>query len=112
MKVHKTNVEHYFWGEICDGWKLVNEQERSIIHERMPPGTRETMHYHEKAKQFFFVLIGTATMYVSGERYELQPHEGISINPGVRHQMANESETDTEFLVISTPTTIGDRINC
>lgn len=112
MKVHKTNVEHYTWGEACDGWKLVNEQERSIIHERMPPGTSETKHYHEKAKQFFFMLSGIAAMYVNGERVELKEHEGIAIEPGVPHQMTNESEADTEFLVISSPTTVGDRIVC
>jgi mannose-6-phosphate isomerase-like protein (cupin superfamily) len=112
MKLHKSNAEHYIWGGSCDGWKLVDEPERSMIHERMPPGTSETKHYHQKAKQFFFMLSGTAAMYVNDERIELKAHEGIAIEPGVAHRMTNESEEDTEFLVISTPTSAGDRIRC
>lgn len=32
------------------------------------------------------------------------------VAPGVPHQMKNQSEQETEFLVISQPTTRGDRI--
>lgn len=110
IKQSKLNAPHYVWGSSCDGWRLADEAERSIIHERMPAGTSETEHYHEKAKQFFFMLSGTAAMYVDGERIELHTHEGIAIEPGVAHKMTNETEQDTEFLVISTPTTKGDRI--
>lgn len=112
MKVHKSSAEHYIWGGSCDGWKLVNEPERSIIHERMPPGTKEIKHCHRMSKQFFFMLSGTAAMYVNEERIELHPHEGIAIDPGVPHQMTNESDADTEFLVISTPNSAGDRVVC
>jgi mannose-6-phosphate isomerase-like protein (cupin superfamily) len=112
MKISKHTAEHYIWGGTCDGWYLVNEPDRSIIHERMPAGTSEVKHYHEKAKQFFFVLSGTATMIVRGERILLHPQEGISILPGVPHQMKNESAEDTEFLVISQPSTRGDRVVC
>jgi mannose-6-phosphate isomerase-like protein (cupin superfamily) len=110
MIISKTNAPHYVWGAGCDGWRLADEPERSIIHERMPPGTSETEHYHEKAKQLFFMLSGQAAMYIKGERFELKVHEGIAVEPGVPHRMANESEQATEFLVISTPTTKGDRI--
>ncbi|MBB6019041.1 mannose-6-phosphate isomerase-like protein (cupin superfamily) [Paenibacillus sp. JGP012] len=39
----------------------------------------------------------------------MEPHEGIEIPPGAPHQMQNQSEADVEFLVISHPTTRGDR---
>ncbi len=55
MKVSKQNAEHYVWGGKCDGWHLVKKQNLSIIHERMPPHTKEVRHYHTKAHQFFFV---------------------------------------------------------
>lgn len=112
MKVHTANSEHYKWGSDCDGWKLINEPGRSIIQERMPPGTSEIRHYHERAKQFFYMLSGTAAMYVNEERIELKAQEGIAIDPGVPHRMTNESEAEAEFLVISTPTTAGDRVVC
>ena len=110
MKISKDTAEHYIWGEACDGWRLVNEADRSIIHERMPAGTCEARHYHEKAIQFFFVLSGTAVIEVDGEQVTLGRHEGVSVLPGIPHQMKNESGHDVEFLVISQPATAGDRI--
>ena len=109
MKISKHTAEHYVWGVGCDGWLLENETDRSIIHERIPSGTGEARHYHEKAKQFFLVLSGEATMEVEGEKVLLQAHEGITIWPGARHQVWNNSSADVELLVISTPTTKGDR---
>jgi mannose-6-phosphate isomerase-like protein (cupin superfamily) len=110
MKISKHTAEHYIWGEVCDGWHLVKHEELSVIHERMPSGTAEVRHYHQKSRQFFFVLSGTATLEVDGRREIIRSLEGVEIPPGVPHQMLNESENDVEFLVISHPTSKGDRI--
>lgn len=109
MKTSRSNAEHYTWGEVCDGWLLVNESDRSIIEERMPPGSREVRHYHERASQFLFVLKGALTMEIDGEIVILDRHVGVTISPGTPHQARNESAEDVDFLVISTPTTRGDR---
>lgn len=106
---HKHS-EHYFWGNNCDGWRLVDEEARSVIHERMPPGTSEVRHLHTRAAQFFFVLSGIMTIEVNGIEHQLKPHEGIEVLPEVPHQVCNKSNTDIEFLVISTPNTRNDRI--
>ncbi|MFC5448574.1 cupin domain-containing protein [Paenibacillus aestuarii] len=110
MKISKQNAEHYVWGSICDGWHLVKNQELSVIHERMPAHTAEVKHYHERSRQFFFVLSGVACMVVNGEEIWLHSQEGIEVPPFVPHQMFNKSDADTEFLVISQPTSRGDRI--
>ncbi|MGG1660466.1 cupin domain-containing protein [Brevibacillus sp. NRS-1366] len=111
VKISKENAEHYIWGGQCDGWHLVKGRELSVIHERMPGNTAEVRHYHEKSRQFFFVLSGKAVLEVAGVRHELKPQEGVEVPPGVAHQMKNEAMDDVEFLVISTPTTRGDRIH-
>lgn len=108
--VSKRNAEHYTWGGTCDGWHLVKRGEVSVIHERMPPGTSEVRHYHERAWQFFFVLSGVATLEVGGEREELQAQEGREVPAGVAHQMMNRAEHDLEFVVISQPPSHGDRV--
>jgi mannose-6-phosphate isomerase-like protein (cupin superfamily) len=108
--ISKDTAEHYTWGGGCDGWRLVERAELSVIHERMPPGAAEVWHHHQVARQFFFVLSGTATMEVSGEIYMLGAQQGIEIAPGLPHQMRNDSDADVEFLVISQPTTRGDRV--
>jgi mannose-6-phosphate isomerase-like protein (cupin superfamily) len=107
--ISKDTAEHYTWGERCDGWRLVDQPDLSVIHERMPPGTAEVRHYHERARQFFFVLSGEATLEVNQERQIVRALQGVEVPPNVPHQMFNTSDDDVEFLVISQPTTRGDR---
>lgn len=110
MKISKKNAEHYIWGNVCDGWHLIKRDSLSVIHEKMPPKTSEVRHYHEKAGQFFFALSGEATIEVNGETVVLGEHEGIEILPNIPHQMFNNSDNDIEFIVISSPSSKGDRI--
>jgi mannose-6-phosphate isomerase-like protein (cupin superfamily) len=110
MKISKQTADHYIWGERCDGWHLVKDSNLSVIHERMPSNTSEVKHYHEKSRQFFFVLSGTITIEVNGNIMNLDKHEGIEVPPLVPHQVFNQSECDAEFLVISQPASKGDRI--
>jgi mannose-6-phosphate isomerase-like protein (cupin superfamily) len=109
MQVSKNNVQHYVWGEACEGWYLENSAERTIIQEQMPAGTCEIKHVHEKAKQFFFILNGEAVMWMDGAEIRLQKEEGCTIHPRIPHQIRNVSQEAVEFLVISTPSTKGDR---
>jgi mannose-6-phosphate isomerase-like protein (cupin superfamily) len=110
MKVSKQNAEHYVWGGKCDGWHLVKNQNLSIIHERMPPHTKEVRHCHTKAHQFFFMLKGTAALEVDGVIYDVKAHEGVEVLPSILHQIMNLSSEEIEFLVISQPFAQGDRI--
>lgn len=111
MVTSTKNAEHYTWGTHCDGWHLVKSDALSVIHERMPAGTREVTHVHQISRQFFFVLSGVAVMEIEGVIHELCAHEGLEVAPGVPHQMRNDSTDAVEFLVISQPTTRGDRID-
>jgi mannose-6-phosphate isomerase-like protein (cupin superfamily) len=106
-----TNAEHYLWGDGCDGWHLVRMPALSIIEERMPPGTSELRHFHERAQQFFYVLGGELTIEVDGTVHLLKPNEGLAIPPGVPHQARNEGAADARFLVTSQPPSHGDRVN-
>jgi mannose-6-phosphate isomerase-like protein (cupin superfamily) len=110
MKMSKATAEHYVWGTACDGWRLADDAALSVIQERMPPHTSETRHLHEAARQFFFILSGEATMELNGELFVLAPEEGIEIPPDTPHTMMNRSDDEVEFLVISSPSTKGDRI--
>ena len=108
--ISRQNAEHYIWGDNCDGWRLINEEDRSIIHERMPPNTSEVRHYHQYSTQFFFILSGRMDLEVNGIEYVLKEHEGMEILPKVAHQVMNKSDKDVEFLVISQPNTKNDRV--
>ncbi|GAB4024531.1 cupin domain-containing protein [Spirosoma koreense] len=108
--VSAQTAEHYTWGTTCDGWHLVKSDSLSIIQERMPPGTLEVKHYHQQARQFFFVLAGEATLAIGNQIVVLKTHEGMEIEPMVPHQMRNDSSQDLHFLVTSAPKSHGDRI--
>lgn len=76
----------------------------------MPAGTSEKLHFHKVAEQFFYILKGEAVFYINGEKFLVGQGESISIEPGVKHFISNESEEEIEFLVISNPPTDYDRI--
>ncbi len=109
--ISKANAEHYVWGGDCDGWHLMKRPELSVIHERMPSGRTEVRHHHAAARQLFFVLTGELTMVLDDRVEAIGAGEAIEIAPGVRHQAANRAAGPVEFLVISHPTTRGDRVD-
>jgi quercetin dioxygenase-like cupin family protein len=107
--VSTANAQHYHWGDACDGWHLLAGDDLSVIEERMPPGTVEQRHRHARARQFFYVLEGLATLEVEGVAHPLQRCEGLHVPPGAAHQMRNDSMADVRFLVVSAPKSHGDR---
>lgn len=106
-----ANAEHYIWGDGCDGWRLLKHSDLSVIQERVPPGRGEVKHFHSKAHQYFFVLKGKATLEFDDSSITFGAGEGVHVPPGVEHRFANTGSEAVEFLVISTPTTEGDRTN-
>ena len=111
MSISIENAEHYVWSEDCDGWHLLKREDMSVIQERVPVGSAEVMHYHERARQFFYILEGEGTMTFEDHQVILQKGQGLEIPPMVKHQFQNKSQMDVHFLVISVPSTGGDRIN-
>ena len=111
MIISTETTEHYFWGEICDGWHLLKRDDMSVIQERVPAGGAEMMHFHNIARQFFYILEGEGTMVFEDHEVILKKGHGLEIPPQVKHQFKNQSNDDVHFLVISVPTTIGDRVN-
>jgi mannose-6-phosphate isomerase-like protein (cupin superfamily) len=45
-----------------------------------------------------------------GKEIILNPQEGVEVPPLVPHQMFNKTNVEVEFLVISQPTSKGDRV--
>jgi mannose-6-phosphate isomerase-like protein (cupin superfamily) len=111
MVTSTENAEHYVWGEVCDGWHLLKRDDLSVIQERVPEGGAEVMHYHNIARQFFYILEGEGTMAFEDHEVVLLKGQGLEISPQTKHQFKNQSNADVHFLVISIPTTKGDRIN-
>jgi mannose-6-phosphate isomerase-like protein (cupin superfamily) len=111
VKINCANASHYSWGESCDGWILSGDPTLSVIEERMPAAATEVRHYHLSARQFFYLLSGALEMEIEGETHRLNPGDGIEVAPKQRHCASNPGLQDNRFLVISSPTTRGDRVN-
>jgi len=111
MIISIENAEHYIWGETCDGWRLLERDDMSVIQERVPAGGSEVMHYHNTARQLFYILDGQGTMIFEDHEVVLTKGQGLEIPPQVAHQFKNKSDRDVHFLVISVPATRGDRLN-
>lgn len=106
-----TNSEKYSWGNGNLGWHFFKSDSLSVIREKMRPGTAETLHYHERAQQFFYILSGVATFELSGKTRVVQANEGIHIPPKMLHVVANKGTSELDFLLISEPKAHGYRID-
>ncbi|WP_188710636.1 cupin domain-containing protein [Microbacterium faecale] len=109
-RIERDFAEHYVWGAVCDGWRLVDRGDLSVIEERVPPHGAEEWHVHERARQFFYVLEGHAVMQTSQGDVALEPRTGVEIEPGLAHRFTNAGPEDVRFLVISAPSTRSDRV--
>jgi len=105
------NSKHYHWGNLCDGWHLVDSPTLSVIQEKMPFGTSENLHYHNNAQQFFFILRGLATFEVEGKIFEVREGQGFYVLPKKKHRILNKTDKALEFIVISEPKSHDDRVN-
>ena len=111
MSIKNTaNAEHYTWGVTCEGWRLLNGPDLAVIQERVPPGRGEIRHYHSRSRQLFYVLQGRLEIELNGETHLLGEGDSLEIPPPLPHCVRNSSNGDADFLVISSPSTIGDRV--
>ena len=110
MGISIRNAEHYSWGNNCDGWYFLKSPTLTVIRERMPSGTSEQFHCHEKSQQLFFVLTGTATFDVDGREERISANESLHVRPKVLHRVSNLEKDDLTFVAISEPEPHEDRI--
>jgi mannose-6-phosphate isomerase-like protein (cupin superfamily) len=79
--------------------------------EQMPAGTEESLHFHQYAQQFFFILKGQAVFEIEGNSIIVKEEEGIHIRAGEKHKIMNQSNVTLQFLLCSQPSTTTDRHN-
>ena len=109
--IDTSTAEHYTWADVCEGWHLLKSPDLSVIQEHVPAGAGEIKHFHTKAQQFFYVLSGVASLEFEGHTQQLCAGQGIHVPAGIPHRFANHSQAGVNFLVVSSPSTAGDRTN-
>ena len=111
MKITKDNVEHFKWGDGCNGWWLLRSSGFHVIEESMPAGTFEKRHKHTSSDQFFYCLKGELVIELEGMDHHLKPQQAVFIEAGKTHKVKNGSNETANFLLISSPNSSIDRIN-
>lgn len=100
----------YQWGDGGVGWPLVETMGLLVVEETLAPGCGEKHHYHNQAAQCFYMLAGRAVMqFADGQTVEIGTGMALHIPPETGHAIDNQSDEEIRFLVISAPSTRGDR---
>ncbi|MEK9911074.1 MAG: cupin domain-containing protein [Candidatus Puniceispirillum sp.] len=105
----RSSAPHYQWGDGGMAWRLLDKETLGVFEETLAPGTGEEMHYHLRAEQCFYMLSGVAKMRVGNKILTLDEGTATHIPAGTAHAISNASAMEIRFLVISTPSTYGDR---
>ncbi len=105
----RNNSEHYYWQNNCQGWRLVDKQDLSVIEEEMPPHTSEVFHFHKYAQQLFFINSGIAEFELDNKKYKVATGQSFYIEPNLKHRISNNTNEILKFIVISHPSTKNDR---
>ncbi|HHM5727695.1 TPA: cupin domain-containing protein [Pseudomonas aeruginosa] len=108
--VRTDDGNRYNWGGGCLGWRLLELQHMQVRQEWMPAGGAEAPHWHARAHQFFYVLSGHLRLSTPDQDVLLEAGQGVHVPAGTRHIAANGGDEDVHFLVFSSPSTQGDRI--
>ncbi|WP_134552177.1 cupin domain-containing protein [Pseudomonas aeruginosa] len=108
--VRPDDGNRYDWGGVCLGWRLLELQHMQVRQEWMPAGGAEAPHWHVRAHQFFYVLSGHLRLSTPDQDVLLESGQGVHVPAGIRHIAANGGDGDVQFLVFSSPSTQGDRI--
>ena len=107
--VDTTTAPHYRWGDNADGLRLLDMPGVSVIEERMPVGSAETMHRHAQSIQCFYVLEGMLDFELETGKITVRKGQSAIVRPPEPHRAVNPYKEETRFLVISAPSTANDR---
>ena len=63
------------------------------------PGATLEEHVNEYYEEIYFIISGTATAIVNGEKHKVRDGDAIHLPKNTRHGMVNDSEDMTTYLI-------------
>jgi mannose-6-phosphate isomerase-like protein (cupin superfamily) len=109
--INTSNASKATWGDGCDSWALLDECDLHVQQERLPAGGAEIWHRHERVRQLYYVLSGTAIVRFDDRDEQLGPGDAVEVPPGTAHQLRNDGSGPLELLVISSSAPRADRVD-
>lgn len=104
------NSKPMLWGNNCHVHELANTSHLRILHEIIPPGNQDKMHYHSLSDQFLYLLSGTIKIKLINDTIHLKPYQGVMIPAEVAHYVDNNGTEDAILMTIASPGIIDDRV--
>ena len=95
QNIEKTNVGYQYWfadPNFADGKTL----KMSVV---APHSATHPPHIHAE-DEFFFILKGTAELYLKGKWTRAEPYTSFYCPPNVEHGIRNAGDTELKYLVI------------
>ena len=60
-------------------------------------------HVHQVMQESFYILEGTVTMFINGEKYVLSKGDYIHLEPGENHKVCNYGDVNVKMVVTAAP---------
>lgn len=76
---------------------------QSLAEARLRPGQSTTPHYHPRAEEIYYILVGSGRMQLADEVRDVGPGDAIAIPPNLAHQITNTSSDTLTFLCCCAP---------
>ena len=75
----------------------------------LKPGQAMGEHGHEQVEETFYFMQGGGRMVVDGVAHQAVPGDVFRLTPPERHDIRNDTDTDTRVVFIKTPYLPGDK---
>lgn len=101
------HVDGRFW-EVFTKNTVGTEALRLLVQEYPPGGYTENHPIHTDFEQTYYVLSGTMTVLLDGQRHTAPAGTFVFIPRGMRHEHRNDGEEPMVFLTINVPVRDGE----
>jgi mannose-6-phosphate isomerase-like protein (cupin superfamily) len=75
----------------------------SLAEATVYPGDITEYHYHEKSDEIYFILQGTGTLEIEGEKKKVRENDCILISSKGKHRIKNIGKVPLKILCFSIP---------
>ena len=83
--------------------ELHHTERQSLAEATLEPSEATERHYHRASEEIYFVLKGSGTLEVDGDRQRVRPGDAALIPPGAWHTLENDGTSELRILCCCSP---------
>ena len=89
------------WTSVLAGEDLQGKHLRFFHDDVLAPGVSIGVHRHEDDEEYYYIVSGSGTMTLDGERFPVEAGDITAVYPGGEHGLENDGDEDLRIIVIS-----------